>query len=749
MQDAGTVSLEMLFPFCEVQDWIWDLQWLEGSPGTSYCMALALGHNSVALYDCVGQRILQEVHCQEKCILYSAHLVGSNWDKLVLVAGTVFNQLVVWCVADATDDAERIQPRRRISGHNGVIFSICYLESKKILASASDDRSVRLWDVGDLRASPDPVQCLLVCYGHQSRVWSVRLLNDHIISIGEDSACLAWNYQGTIVHSFKGHKGRGLRAVAVHEMRGWVFTGGSDSGIRQWHLKGPGTSGSSLCQLNFPSPQRKGSPRVVRLVDANRLLVMTDAGTIYAFDLASKAWTWILEDAAYRSYSILAVSELASGGILCAIGNLSGQVRVFPLYSPTRGKEQKLYEGKVHSLSWASGSVQSPNTCSLFTSGPAGVLLWLEVSYYPPEEVTVRVKRCFLLPLCKHRWHTCIAFLPQGEFLLCGDRRGSLSLFACEPALDLGFEWGGGFGCSGSEVICKLPWLPSPIGGEESHAEGPVSLLFGLHGKLGVTSITCHGGFIYSTGRDGCYRQLQLHGQDLQVLRKQKPYKGVEWLEELLFGPDGNMYVLGFHAAHFLLWSASSDEKLLSIPCGGGHRSWSYTRRLRGEAFAFVKSGDVVVYQSRDAPSEGQRVLKEALHGRELTCVCHIGTLETAKQDLVSILATASEDTLVTILAFDAHSCSVTQLTAIGDHISSVRALAVVQSGAARSISAILFSAGGRAQIECHRLWLTPSHETSRSVICQVAHVASHRLDVHWDHMKNRHKLIKMNPETR
>ncbi|XP_062978157.1 tRNA (34-2'-O)-methyltransferase regulator WDR6 [Elgaria multicarinata webbii] len=751
---GGAVNLTELFPFRELHDWIWDLQWLESSTETPSRVALALGHNSVALYDCLGQRVLQEVHCQEKCILYSAHLVGASWDTLALVAGTVFNQLVLWCVADPADDTGRIKPHSRISGHNGVIFSICFLESKSILASASDDRSIRLWGISDLRAAPDHVPCLLVCYGHQSRVWSVRLLSDHIISIGEDSACLAWNYQGEIVHSFRGHKGRGLRAVAVHEEQGWVFTGGADSGIRRWQLKGHRANGNSLMPLNFPSPQRKGSPRAVKLLDVNHLLVLIDTGALFTYDLTSKAWTFILEDAAYQSYSLLAVSELASGGVVCALGNLSGQVKVFLLRDPAQSKELRLCEGKVHSLSWSAFPGQEPSTCSLFASGSAGTLLWLEVSCRPLEGVTVVVKQRFLLPLSKQRWHTCTAFLPQGEFLVCGDRRGSLMLFACGSTSKLEkAAQGGAFGCSGSEAICASPGLAVPIGGEEPHADGPVSLLFGLHGKLGVTSVTCHGNFIYSTGRDGCYRQLQAQGRQLRALRKQKPFKGLEWLEELRFGPDGSMWVLGFHAAHFVLRSANNNETLLFIPCGGGHRSWSYTCHLSTEAFAYVKSGDVVVYQSRDAPS-GQCVLKGSLHGRELTCMCHIGTLRTAGQELVSILATGSEDNVVNILALGAKSRSVTQLTAIGDHISSVRALAVAEDSAAQprtgSFSAMLFSAGGRAQIECHRLLLGPNHGPSSSnVVCQLVHVASHRLDEQWDRMKNKHKVIKMDPETR
>ncbi|XP_015677371.1 WD repeat-containing protein 6 [Protobothrops mucrosquamatus] len=750
-QDSS-MDLSEVFPFCELHDWIWDLQWMEGRIEMSSSVAVALGHNSVALYDCIGQRVLQEVHCQEKCILYSALLVGSCWETLVLVAGTVFHQLVTWCVADQTDDTGRIKPHSRISGHSGVIFSICFLESKGILASASDDRSVRLWSIGDLRTPPALVPCLLVCYGHQSRVWSVRLLRDYIISIGEDSACLAWNYQGKIVHNFKGHKGQGLRAVAVDEERDWVFTGGTDSGIRHWCLKERSTTRNSLWQLNFPSTDRKGSPRAVKLVDVNHLLVMTDAGAVYSCDLVSKAWALLLEDAAYQSYSLLAVSKRASGGILCAMGNLSGQVKVFPFSSPAQSKELNLFEGKVHTLTWATDPNQNPNTCSLFASGPTGALLWLEVSWRLFERITVVVKQCFLLPACKQRWHTCIAFLPQGEFLLCGDRRGSLMTFACKPTLGVEKAQGGGEpGSSTSEITCTLPGCSFPMGSGEPHAERPISLLFGLHGKQGVTSVTCHGGFIYSTGRDSCYRQLQVQDQQLQMLRKQKPCKDLEWLEDLRFGPDGNLRVLGFHATHFVIWSASSSERLLCIPCGGGHRSWSYARCLSMETFVYIKSGEIWLYQNK--ASSGQRILKAALHGRGLTCVCHIGTLETSGRERISVLATGSEDNTVNILAFNVQTRTVTQLAALGDHISSIRALTVVQNGISQPererISVMLFSAGGRAQIECYQLTLGPKPGSSSSVACQLVHVASHRLDEHWDYKKNKHKLIKMDPETR
>uniref|UniRef100_A0A8D0L367 tRNA (34-2'-O)-methyltransferase regulator WDR6 n=1 Tax=Sphenodon punctatus TaxID=8508 RepID=A0A8D0L367_SPHPU len=479
---------------------------------------------------------------------------------------------------------------------------------------------------------------------------------------------------------------------------------------------------------------------------------MTDAGAIYTYELATNAWALILEDASYQSYSLLAAARLGEGSVLCATGNLQGCVKVFPLSCPSQGKELRLEEGKIHSLTWALRPNQEPHTKSLFASSQAGILHWLEVSCSPPGGVTeVSVERRYLLPLCKQRWHTSVAFLPQGGLLVCGDRRGSLLLLACSLAPGSNTKEKREAESDAALAVPALPCKGAEPGLDgEPRLEGPTSLLFGLHGKLGVTSVTCHGDFIYSTGRDGCYRQLQVQGQQLQVLWKQRPCKGLEWLEQVRFAPDGSLWGLGFQASDFVLWSPSSSEALLRVPCGGGHRSWSYSRCFSSEAFAYIKSGDVLVYRRGAAPPR-QRVLKESLHGRELTCVCHVGTVTTAGHGAVSVLVTGSEDTKVNVLAFGEQSRSVTQLAAISDHISSVRALAVtspVQQGA-DGLSATLFSAGGRAQLECYQLLLRSDCSASGGVACQLIHVASHRLDEHWDCKKNRHKLIKMDPETR
>ncbi|XP_009078159.1 PREDICTED: WD repeat-containing protein 6 [Acanthisitta chloris] len=280
-------------------------------------------------------------------------------------------------------------------------------------------------------------------------------------------------------------------------------------------------------------------------------------------------------------------------------------------------------------------------------------------------------------------------------------------------------------------------------------------MLFGLHGKTGVTSVTCHRDYIYSTGRDGVYRQLHLQGQQLEVLRKDRPCKGLQWIEELCFTPGGDLLVLGFHADSFVVWSSRTGGNLHCIPCGGGHRSWSYCSSPSADVFAFIKSGDVMLYCREAEPCE-QQVLLASLQGREITCVRRLGALEVPGHTALNVFVTGSEDTTACVLALSEHSRAAVPLARLSDHISSVRTLALAnptgpgfEGFGDKGLSALLFSAGGRAQIECYQLLCAGDTESESAVACQVIHVASHRLDEHWERKKNRHKLVKMDPETR
>ncbi|KAG3270419.1 tRNA (34-2'-O)-methyltransferase regulator WDR6 [Ictidomys tridecemlineatus] len=742
-----------------MSDWIWDVRWLEGN------VALALGHNSVVLYDPVIGCMLQDVPCTDRCTLSSACLIGDTWKELTIVAGAVSNQLLVWYPAAALVDNKPVAPDRRVSGHVGVIFSMSYLESKGLLATASEDRSVRIWKVGDLRVPGGRVQNIGHCFGHSARVWQVKLLENYLISAGEDCVCLVWSHEGEILQAFRGHQGRGIRAIAAHERQAWVITGGDDSGIRLWHLVGRGYPGLGVSALCFKSPSRPGTLKAVTLAGSWRLLAVTDTGALYLYDLEVKCWEQLLEDKHFQSYCLLEAAPGPEGFGLCAMANGEGCVKVVPINTPAAAVDQALFHGKVHSLSWA---LRGYEELLLLASGPGGVVACLEISAAPSGKAIFVKERCqYLLPPSKQRWHTCSAFLPPGDFLVCGDRRGSVLLFPSRPGLlkDSGVR---------GKAIAEGPVAGSGSGNAVA-GWGPVSTLHSLHGKQGVTSVTCHGGYVYTTGRDGTYYQLFVQGGQLQPVLRQKSCRGMNWVAGLRMVPDGSMVILGFHANEFVVWSPRSHEKLHIINCGGGHRSWAFSDTEAAMAFAYLKDGDVMLYRALGGCTRPHVILREGLHGREITCVKRVGTITLGPEfevpsleqpdylepgsegpGLTDIVITCSEDTTVCVLALPTATGSAHALTAICNHISSVRAVAVWGTGTPGGpqdprpgLTAHVVSAGGRAEMHCFSIMVTPDPSTPSRLACHVMHLSSHRLDEYWDRQRNRHRMVKVDPETR
>ncbi|XP_042348500.1 WD repeat-containing protein 6 [Plectropomus leopardus] len=898
LQDEDCLRLEILGPLMELQDWALDARWLSGDKHSLLCVAVA--HNSALLLDVTTGNALVQRSCLEGCLLYSALLlVHESWTDTVVVGGTVFNQLVLWKPeGDKRDDSTHKAPvERRLLGHSGVIFSISYLQEKGWLASASDDRSVRVWGVGALGGPRggcgdlNPA-CLRVLYGHQARVFSVCLSPGKVFSAGEDGACLVWDWAGggKVVRTLKGHRAGGVRALAVSEGTGdeerWVATGGADGGVRLWRVeeseeRNEETVTEKLTDLKFPG---QGLPKVVCLAgeacgnsswSQSKFVVCTDHGTVYQY--SDGQWEMVWQGTPeFQSYCVMetttvSVKDSTAKVNLCAVGNLSGSLQVFPISHPQSGILLTGGSGKIHSLIWQEAEEGS---CLLASDAEGLVYRWyLEVELDEDSSFALSVNPLppFLLPPCAKRWLTAAVRLnsmSQESLWVCGDRRGSLLLFQERGNQKMGDdkradessltdEWAEEMGSSGDREDKMREERKIKEAGNQILQ--PLSCLFGVHGKQGVTSVFEYQGLLYSTGRDGCVRVFRVHptpqgkleeksaenkgGLQLEVLRVQRACKGMEWLERVLIlehdisaeeeeeeeelreecenhyktkdfveklkgkqegsfrgektenkGREARFAIVGFHAVHFVVWDPVRQERLLVVPCGGGHRSWSLWPSHKGVwpgygALVFIKQGAVLASQppgeaqswAGNAGQSGGWSLREGVHGRGIGCVCRLGMIRGVKNEIQTnstgdltetggsdrfkddvkekeehweIVVTGGEDTSLTVLAINPNSGSIKVLSVITDHISSVRTVTAVTrpEGASenqtQSLSALLLSAGGRAQMQCYRLLV--SWDMQRLLpSCQVIQVAGHRLDEQWERRRNRHKTVKVDPETR
>ncbi|XP_072178012.1 tRNA (34-2'-O)-methyltransferase regulator WDR6-like [Diadema setosum] len=741
-------SISILSEVYEVSDWIWDVCWLcsdeDAQLGTTgpdpllspecsqkerrrsssetlikgSAVAIATAHNAVLLWHVDGRHVSKTVHCQENCILYSARFVGQTWSSLVLAAGTVFNQVVLWRPCGPVDDSGRVIVDHRQEGHQGVIFDITYNHELQILTTVSDDRSIRLWPFRCPTTPSDdqPCKAQLELYGHSARVWRAKTLADKIVSIGEDAMCCIWDMNGRIIKKIKSHKGKSIWSLAVSYDGSYVATGGGDRSIRLWPLEAKQSQPSANCAIETIEIQTQGKhlaenpgyhgngspseselvPRKVVITSDKQLLVMTQGGYICSWSNSSTTWRFVMHDEEYQGYNVMAAAPSTP---LVAIGNIQGSIKViwFDCQDTLTTEIETSTNGmKVMSVTWATDE-------DLMSSGMDGCLTWWKVS--ASSSLAMIPHAQFTLPPCRQRWATCAVVLDDDR-MVCGDRRGSVHLYGCNP----------------NEIA------------------GPVSSLPGLHGKSGTSSVCLHEGLLYSTGRDGTYRQISItDGGELKLQNTYKVYKGFDWLEKLIFTDEGDILVLGFHSVNFVVWSTSSNEALLRVDCGGGHRAWNFGLLDDQTAtFACIKMKQLLLSRVPASAWQKQKLLKNDVHGREITCIKFLKTVCFAGETY-HICATGSEDTKVNIIAFTTpHQVPDSDppvpatlgesqvLHCLHAHVSSVRALATCQSRWSKNDSHLLFSVGGRFTINCWRVKFSQKEPKTLRQVCSLHHLASH-----------------------
>ncbi|XP_067657544.1 tRNA (34-2'-O)-methyltransferase regulator WDR6-like isoform X2 [Haliotis asinina] len=663
-----------------LEDWILDVRFME-EPESQRCqLAVSVAHNVILLWDVASKMLLERVDCVEKCILYCAHFITSSWPSLILAAGTVFNQVIVWSPHGSRNDQEQREVIHRFKGHQGVIFSIDYNLKSSILASVSDDRTIRLWKLTFPSNSFDPSisdwcgmesSPLLTLYGHSARVWDIELLAEIFVSIGEDATCIVWDYAGNILHKFKGHKGKSIWSLACDKSGNFVVTGGGDASIRMWLLDDDDQQqvAPQLC-LSVPSHlqgQKDDFARSVAMCGVDIVLIMTNGGCLLRYSVSSHTWMCLYQDALFSSYTVMAVSP---SNTLVAIGNITGTVKVFDVGTCGLCSGGQMFEGKVFGLIWVDRE-------HLLITGPQGTMYILSAA-------SLIKTACLTLPVCKQRWASAGALCTDLGVLVCGDRGGT--------------------------VHCYHVSL-----GDEETSSLPSSSFAKIHGKAGVTDVCYHGNMVYTCGRDGQYRQWDVTDRDLKLRSTHRVMKGMDWIDRLQVTADDTL-VYGFHSSHFTLWSVTQNLRLMDVECGGGHRAWDC--QLNGETarFVYLKTKHILVCDS--TCRSRQVILKGCLHGRELCDIRHITTYQGKHGSPVHILATCSEDTTVQLVSISSHR-GIPHLTVhhtLQGHLSTVKTLAVCSSnkgqGQGLGCEKIVFSAGGRAQIQVWKVTVNTSNKS-------------------------------------
>ncbi|KAF9698758.1 hypothetical protein EKO04_002931 [Ascochyta lentis] len=218
---------------------------------------------------------VSELTSSSRSILYSAHLLWESSNCILVAAGTAFGEIMYWSWSEPSHGDAVSRVHQVFLGHEGSIFDVriskelprgCCGTLKRVIASCSDDRTIRLWDVSDVDANvtdkdtvddgdeaqrtrhtgfsiaatdvqSDELKCLAIGWGHTSRVWKVRFLDSSpcdgtlsLLSAGEDATSRTWNL---VTNSEKGkarpftllqtgcaayHNGKNMWSMAIYRL---------------------------------------------------------------------------------------------------------------------------------------------------------------------------------------------------------------------------------------------------------------------------------------------------------------------------------------------------------------------------------------------------------------------------------------------------------------------------------------------------------------------------------------------------
>jgi WD40 repeat protein len=687
----GVVTFAIL-AHTDAGDWIFNAAFSPPSEHDSETtVVLVTAHN--ALMRCTLQRshhisgtssiLMRTLVPGSNCILYCAHTFWLDGTRCLVASGTAFGDIILWsCHFDLEkQQVTNVMTHYIFQAHEGSVFDVQISESlqqgtlggtHRVLASCSDDRTIRLWDISDLNCeSPSMTDIqrqtglgsidqsniyapplLSKASGHISRVWMVRFLwdqkgtEDHesetrnsppaVASFGEDGSCITWKVETVTdrndhsTHVLRQtrvlpiHAGKNIWSATIHNGRG--ATGGADGLIVLLPSIAKSSQALGITD-NLQDPlsdetrlEHKETFQSYSFVSNDTVVATTTLWHIVTLTLGEDGASSIERHGSYESLSKFSMTSSCPG--LVFVAGIRGQVLMFSSLSKAcfplaelSGKAAGLFLSEP-STATTSGKAKETNLLITTVGSTAAKLVNIVKTDDNTDEENHNIaQQELILPPRSIATSFLLIEFDDARYAIVGLRNGSLVIY------DL------------SGTTSKEPL---------SH----IRVLQRCHGKDSVTAMrfkpavdNMDAGYVFSTGRDGtcAVHRVTTHETSISFeLFHQLELPFGPNIEGLCFTEDNSLRIWGFKGKHFVVHDLNLQQDVFTVECGGGvHRNWAYEPSENGGTFVWTQNSTLMRVSQSELPLQ---TIRAGAHGREIKAVA-------VSHGPHKIIATGAEDT--------------------------------------------------------------------------------------------------------
>ncbi|XP_039496759.1 uncharacterized protein LOC120455005 [Drosophila santomea] len=650
---------------------------------TSHSALLYLECDLTSNADCT---VLELARCSDSSILYYTKLHGTSFDKLAIISGNAFGELLVWQTQFPTEtDSKSVMKTYplllRLEAHNGVIHAIEFDLEAQLLVTTSDDRSVKFWNIqksGDWTTAE--IKPMFSCYGHSSRVMCVVILTidgrTFVASGGEDSYVCIWSSSGELILKRRQQFGAPIWRLGFSQDAEILYSTSSTGNLVGQNLKGvlnrPKIESTMLSSLGDVNE----FVRNLKFVNNEILVGLSSSNRLHYTRISPDSshgnnWLVVKDFPSYKR-TVLEVFE----NVVATCGHR--RITLHRYNADTNDFEQ-LFDGIR--MKGTIRSFQFLSRDRYLVSDNLGYCLLLQTHQ-------LHIESHIALFNNREPWITA-ALLISEHYLLLGNREGHVMLYCRISATD------------------------------DFQLKDTVRY---LHGKMGsnffkLLSVNGENAHVMSGGHEAFLKYLNVSFANSTLRVSQREGIPLAWVEA---SPTEDL-ILGFNDNHIVAWSRRNDV-LLQLACGGGHRCWDF-RLSDGDtlhSIAYVKQKRVFFYRNSLYNAVDNRI-KDIKPNTWHVRNCNTLRLITPRDQSDPFILSAGDDNIIKVTQVSKDSLS--QRAELHSHISTVRSLQVIpHKSDGDSSTWLVFSVGGRSQLCISQLSIDACNK------CWISELASHTL---------------------